>query len=151
MQGILDPPLSGYIDLNPTETYQSQTTCDQQLEICQTYFWGNLTGGTGAMSVTLPDNSVITLTAFSIRGGFFGEICNCSDEFDQSSDYTFVGYWSNGWFSKVSGYDDWDLFYNGSGTMQITTETTPEPTTLALLGSGLLGLIGYGRKRLGSS
>jgi len=43
------------------------------------------------------------------------------------------------WFSTTTG---------GGGASTAIFSTTPEPGTLLLLGSGLLGLIGYGRRKL---
>lgn len=47
---------------------------------------------------------------------------------------------------RSSQYDAWGLDDVRYGSISVTP--VPEPSTIILLGSGLLGLIGYGRKKL---
>ena len=63
-------------------------------------------------------------------------------------EYTFAsagsGYIGFGVFNAADGMEDSQLFIDNiiSGAAPV-----PEPSTILLLGSGLLGLVGYGRKR----
>jgi len=93
------------------------------------------------------------LNATGIGGSFYGQmgdfcIQGCFDWYEYG-DFVFSGYWSNGWHSAFSAGYTWDFYFATNGGLGITTQTTPEPSSIALLGSGVLGLIGYGRKRLG--
>jgi hypothetical protein len=141
----------GYWSLSPGGTYNSVTQCDQFGD-CGTLYWGNIIGGTVTMTAYLPDNTTITLVkAWDIRGffqGFYGGDCPDCYDANQQSWYSFDGLWSNGWESSFIGSETWDIFFYWDGGFAITTQTTPEPTSIVLLGSGVLGLIGYGRKRL---
>jgi hypothetical protein len=71
-------------------------------------------------------------------------------------DFVFSGIWSNGWRSE--GVADilecapidasLDCYADVEGSLEMTTSTTPEPGTLLMLGSGVLGLAGVARKKL---
>jgi hypothetical protein len=41
----------------------------------------------------------------------------------------------------------WNVYYDPMAAFSITGTPVPEPTTMILLGSGLIGLAGYGRKK----
>jgi len=56
------------------------------------------------------------------------------------------GYWSNGWYSTMQGEAFWNNDEGGHGDFDISTTATPEPSTLLLLGSGLLGAMATLRK-----
>src|SRR6516162_5166045 len=144
----------GYLALHPANWQQTQyTQCDQYFD-CVTTYWGNYTGGTGTVTVYLPNSTApLTLNATGIGGSFYGQmgdfcIQGCFDWYEYG-DFVFSGYWSNGWHSAFSAGYTWDFYFATNGGLGITTQTTPEPSSIALLGSGVLGLIGYGRKHLG--
>jgi len=52
-----------------------------------------------------------------------------------------------GTFSSISWTNSFENFYAFTVGMEGTTTPVPEPTTMILLGSGLIGLAGYGRKK----
>jgi hypothetical protein len=62
-----------------------------------------------------------------------------------------IGVWDNRWDIEVPGIDIYDtpvfsLAFNSLDTQEISIFVTPEPSTVLLLGLGVLGLIGFSRK-----
>jgi hypothetical protein len=91
----------------------------------------------------LPDATVGVTKYFDNEGG--GD--NYTHVFTAAQLATFVSYAGNGNFGL--GFDpDCHYFNNG---IKLTVETTgvPEPGTLILLGSGLLGIVAYSRRKAG--
>jgi hypothetical protein len=118
--------------------------------------WSNRLGKTQIYIYDQNGNQVLSFSGY-VTGEASEEVMACDDGdyacyVSGEMDYTFAGNWSNGrWHSVGSG----DVSFSSSnldvyfGDFTITTNVAPEPSTLALLGSGVVGLIGYGRKRLG--
>ena len=88
------------------------------------------TNGTGEFS-----NWYIAFQRFG--AGYLSTVNIISSVYDQ-------GAVEPNWFSPSTQRENADV-YSKPGVW--TATTVPEPSTLLLLGSGLLGLMGYGRKR----
>jgi PEP-CTERM motif len=94
-----------------------------------------------------------TLTAFDSVGNVIGSTVmagNSTSAGDGSA--IFIGFNSGAPNVAFLNFNVVDAFGGDSlaiDTLTIYTPTVPEPGTMLLLGSGLLGAIGYGRRRLG--
>ena len=65
---------------------------------------------------------------------------------DEGVDVHFSGYWSNGIYGSGEAFIDFSLPPQGPGFLQ-TEAQAPEPSSLMLFGSGLVGLGGLFRRR----
>ena len=119
------------------------------------FHWSNRLGTTQIYIYDQNGNQVLSFSGY-VTGEASETVTACEDGdyacyISGELDYNFVGSWSsNHWYSVGYGgvsFNSSDQFFVGGFSM--TTTVAPEPSTLALLGSGVVGLIGYGRKRLG--
>lgn len=144
----------------PVTGFSSRVTCEDSN--CRTEWSGLLPSGVISINATFhfTDDTSLNLT-FTGRytGGRFdgrydvGSSCYFISPcylIEQSVDFS--GTWSNGWRStgrlfeqksNIPAYED-----DGRLSMLVSSPSIPEPTSIALFGTGVLGLIGYGHKRL---
>lgn len=144
----------------PVTGFSSQVTCEDSN--CTTDWSGLLPSGVISANATFyfDDGKSLRLTfrGTYTGGRFDGRYTVGSSCYFISPCYLieqsvgFSGTWSNGWTStgrlseqksNIPALED-----DGNVSMLVSSPSIPEPTSIALLGSGVLSLIGYGRKRL---
>jgi hypothetical protein len=130
-------------------------------------FWNqdvnNFTGNGGPITVVF--NTAVSAAGAQIQADFFGafpatvcdQVGNCFSEAGNSNSNgdgsaIFIGIAND---PHLTGLRFSVVDINGNNNEAIDTvffrnfTTVPEPGTLVMLGTGLLGAIGYGRRRLG--
>jgi|ERR1700674_1334218 hypothetical protein len=97
----------------------------------------------------------LTLMLGSIQSGEFGSVCDAFAKcmtFDSSSDFTPVSIMSL--YSDMKAHHSGQLIVTGGpgdvliNQLQATTSAVPEPSSLLLMGSGLLAMAGVVRRKL---
>ena len=96
-------------------------------------------GSGGYFDITGPDG--LTFTGVVLGGTTYCDDLGCTDRADYS------GEWSNGQYAQGSAYVVLSGHDGQAYLESEPTQTTPEPSTLLLLGSGVLGVLGL-KKRL---
>lgn len=102
----------------------------------------------GTLTVMLKDDTDPWYQPFEFAFGWaedgtwdFGEVNNGSYSYDVSASYL-----ADGSFTIMIASVGGDFFINQSD-LEITYEPIPEPATLILFGTGLIGLAGLGKKK----
>jgi PEP-CTERM motif len=141
----VNPSIGSYVDRIecggvPVSTYdECDTGGSASGRVPLTDNWSGTFSG-GSVSLTGPLGSFAgTIT----RGSFSGSYYNDSHESsaDNIEDFSFTGTWANGWRSEgtFSGFSA--LGVSGvSGDLTLTTNTIPEPGSMALFAAGMAAL-----------
>jgi PEP-CTERM motif-containing protein len=130
--------------------YTFDLNCDGRW--CSFLGQANLAGGYVSMDEDQYQFSGRITSGSSELWGLFLEADGCPDLLycvdTESEVFAFVGFWNNSW-ATTGRFDDWFTYYNFNAYYDLEmVTTTPEPGTLFLFGSSVLGVMGVLRRRL---
>ena len=145
-------PLASFYASTSVSNFTEQIQCfDVGLQVCNYTWGGDITGGKITMDMSLNLDGSFSNVHFmgTITGGRFDEgyIDSCFPGvcWAQWTDLSFSGQWSNGW--KSTGEVEVQSNNSGSGGKMFLYTQTPEPASLCLFGSGMLGVVGVLRRK----
>ena len=132
--------------------YSNDQGCTPVTLPCMENWSGEFSGG--SVSFFAYDSSLLNVFSFTgvIIGGTFSGSETCDSQecgHDNLANFAFASTWPNGWRSVGTVSAESGGFYSLAtfGTLTMTT-VVPEPTSMALLGSGILAVASFFRRRL---